>query len=104
MGRFKRAPGPWLPPLPRATPRNLWLLLAGAIATQNIAVFHSSQSANTAVLAVLVWGGALVCLEDRLDQLHLRPSRTARGWAVGCCCGCCCAPLWCCNGMGCSTP
>ncbi len=83
MGRFKRAPGPWLPPLPRATPRNLWLLLAGAIATQNIAVFHSSQSANTAVLAVLVWGGALVCLEDRLDQLHLRPSRTARWLGSG---------------------
>jgi hypothetical protein len=41
-------------------------------------VFHSSQSANTAVLAILVWGGALVCLEDRLDQLQPRPSRTAR--------------------------
>jgi len=74
---------PWFAALPRATPRNLWLLLAGAIATQNIAVFHSSQSANTAVLAVLVWGGALVCLEDRLDQLHLRPSRTARWLGSG---------------------
>lgn len=68
----------WFRALPRATSRNLWLLLAGALATQNIAVFHSSQSANTAVLAILVWGGALVCLEDRLEQLHLRPSRTAR--------------------------
>ncbi len=69
---------PWVRALPRATSRNLWLLLAGALATQNIAVFHTSQNANTAVLAVLVWGGALVCLEDRLDQLQLRPSRTAR--------------------------
>ena len=69
---------PWFPALPRATTRNLWLLLAGALATQNIAVFHSSQTANTAVLAVLVWGGALVCLEDRLDQLQPRPSRIAR--------------------------
>ena len=83
MGRFQGGLGPWFPALPRATPRNLWLLLAGAIATQNIAVFHSSQSANTAVLAVLVWGGALVCLEDRLDQLHLRPSRTARWLGSG---------------------
>lgn len=78
MGWSKRLQGPWFPALPRATTRNLWLLLAGALATQNIAVFHSSQSANTAVLAILVWGGALVCLEDRLDQLQLRPSRTAR--------------------------
>jgi len=83
MGRFQGGLGPWFPAVPRATPRNLWLLLAGAIATQNIAVFHSSQSANTAVLAVLVWGGALVCLEDRLDQLHLRPSRTARWLGSG---------------------
>jgi len=83
MGRFQGVLGPWFPALPRATQRNLWLLLAGAIATQNIAVFHSSQSANTAVLAVLVWGGALVCLEDRLDQLRLRPSRTARWLGSG---------------------
>jgi len=69
---------PWFPALPRATTRNLWLLLAGALATQNIAVFHSSQTANTTVLALLVWGGALVCLEDRLDQLQPRPSRSAR--------------------------
>ena len=71
-------PAPWIQGLPRATSRNLWLLLAGALATQNIAVFHTSQSANAAVLAILVWGGALVCLEDRLDQLQPRPSRIAR--------------------------
>ena len=71
-------PAPWSQGLPRATSRNLWLLLAGALAIQNIAVFHSSQNANTAVLAILVWGGALVCLEDRLDQLRPRPSRISR--------------------------
>ena len=67
----------WFHSLPRATSRNLWLLLAAALATQNIAVFHNSQNANTAVLAILVWGGALICLEDRLEHLQLRPSRTA---------------------------
>jgi len=83
MAPSKRVQSSWFAALPRATTRNLWLLLAGALATQNIAVFHSSQTANTAVLAVLVWGGALVCLEDRLDQLQLRPSRTARWLGSG---------------------
>jgi cyanoexosortase A len=62
-----------LPALPPATPRNLWLLLAALVATQNIAVFHTSQSANVTVLAVLIWGGALICIEDQIEVLHPRP-------------------------------
>jgi len=62
-----------IPPLPPATPRNLWLLLAGAVAVQNLAVFHTSQSAHTSVFALLVWGGALICFEDQLETLDPKP-------------------------------
>jgi cyanoexosortase A len=59
--------------IPPATPRNLWLLLAGAVATQNLAVFHTSQSAHTSVFALLVWGGALICFEDQIENLNPTP-------------------------------
>lgn len=63
----------WLPDIPPPTPRNLWLLLALLVATQSSAVFHSSQSANVAVLALMIWGGALICIEDQLDELRPQP-------------------------------
>ncbi|MFO0017421.1 MAG: exosortase/archaeosortase family protein [Synechococcaceae cyanobacterium] len=59
---------------PPATPRNLWLLIAAVIAIQNIAVFHTSQSANNTVYALLVWGGAVICMEDQIETLEPRPS------------------------------
>jgi len=61
--------------LPPATPRNLWLLLAAAVATQNLAVFQSSQNEHITVFAALVWGGALICMEDQLEELRPQPSR-----------------------------
>jgi len=64
-----------VPAIPPATPRNLWLLLAAAVATQNVAVFTSSQSAHVGVFALLVWGGALICMEDQLETLEPRPGR-----------------------------
>jgi cyanoexosortase A len=64
-----------IPPIPPATPRNLWLLLAAAVATQNVAVFNSSQNAHVAVFVLLAWGGALICMEDQLEQLEPRPGR-----------------------------
>ncbi|MEB3270702.1 MAG: archaeosortase/exosortase family protein [Synechococcus sp.] len=64
---------PWR--LPPASPRQLWLLLALLVALQNCAVFHTSQNAQVAVLALLIWGGALICLEDQLETLRPRP-----GW------------------------
>ena len=63
----------WLPSIPPPTLRNLWLLLALLVATQNSAVFHTSQSANVTVLAVMIWGGALICIEDQLDDLVPHP-------------------------------
>jgi len=59
--------------IPPATPRNLWLLLAAAMATQNLAVFQSSQNEHTTVFAALIWGGALICMEDQLEELSPKP-------------------------------
>ena len=59
---------------PPATPRNLWLLIAAVVATQNIAVFHTSQNANNTVYALLVWGGAVICMEDQIDALKPSPN------------------------------
>lgn len=59
--------------IPPATPRNLWILLAAALATQNLAVFQSSQNEHTTVFAALIWGGALICLEDQLEELKPQP-------------------------------
>jgi cyanoexosortase A len=59
---------------PPATPRNLWLLIAAVVATQNLAVFHTSQSANNTVYALLVWGGAVICMEDQIENLEPCPN------------------------------
>lgn len=64
-----------IPTIPPATPRNLWLLLAAALATQNVAIVTSSQNSHTGVFALLVWGGALICMEDQLETLEPKPSR-----------------------------
>jgi cyanoexosortase A len=55
--------------------RRLWLLLAIALATQNVALMHHTQGAQAAVMAVLVWAGAYICLEDRLPLLRPSPGR-----------------------------
>jgi hypothetical protein len=46
-------------------------LLAALVATQNLAVFHTSQSAGTTIFALLIWGGAVICMEDQFEQYHL---------------------------------
>lgn len=62
-----------IPALPPPTPRNLWLLLAALVATQNLAVFQSSQDEHITVFAALIWGGALICLEDQFESLEPHP-------------------------------
>ncbi len=66
---------PWLPAIPPPTPRNLWLLLAGLVALQNCSVFHTAQMDRFTLLAVVLWGGGLICIEDQLEQLRPQP-----GW------------------------
>jgi cyanoexosortase A len=62
-----------IPSIPPATPRNLWLLLAAALAIQNLAVFQSSQDEHITVFAALIWGGALICMEDQIETLEPNP-------------------------------
>ena len=83
-GLLQRIPPGWraaIPAVPPPTPRNLWLALAAAVAVQNIAVFQSSQSEHITVFAVLVWGGAVICMEDQFEELRPRPG--AWGLVIG---------------------
>jgi cyanoexosortase A len=59
--------------IPPPTPRNIWLFLSLLVATQSCAVFYSSQSANVSILAAMIWGGALICIEDQLEDLRPQP-------------------------------
>ena len=67
--------------IPPPTTRNLWLFLCAAVAAQSVAVFHTSQSPTTTVFAVLIWGGALICIEDQLEAL--KPSAGVFGLLLG---------------------
>lgn len=61
--------------LPPPTSRNLWLALAALVAWQNLWMIHTTQTQPSLVLYVLLlWFGALICLEDRLERLRPRPS------------------------------
>jgi cyanoexosortase A len=60
--------------IPPPTPRNLWLTLCCLVATQNLVVFTNSQITGNAITALLVWGGALICMEDQIEDLKPRPS------------------------------
>jgi cyanoexosortase A len=64
----------YVPPL---TARNLWLLIAGAVATQNIVAFYTSQNESMTIFSVLIWGGALICMEDLIEHLHPKPNTIA---------------------------
>ena len=68
---FNRLRAQYIPP---PTPRNLWLLLAAAVASQNLAVFQNSQNEHTTVFAALIWGGALICMEDQIETLEPHPN------------------------------
>jgi len=66
----------------RLKARELWLALAALVALQNLLVLHTTQdSPNLVVFALLLWGGALICLEDQLPALEPNPGRT--GLVVG---------------------
>jgi cyanoexosortase A len=60
----------YVPPL---TARNAWLFIAATVAIQNIVVFHTSQNDSMTVFALLIWGGALICMEDLIDKLYPSP-------------------------------
>lgn len=60
--------------LPPPTARNLWLTVASLVALQSLVVFTSTQIAGNAITALIVWGGALICIEDLIEDLTPRPS------------------------------
>jgi cyanoexosortase A len=61
--------------LHRCRPRHLWLLLALALASQHLVVFHRTQNLPAVLmLALLVWGAAWICLEDHWEDLEPSPS------------------------------
>jgi cyanoexosortase A len=61
----------YVPPL---TARNAWLFIAATVAIQNIVVFYTSQNDSMTVFALLIWGGALICMEDLIERLHPSPN------------------------------
>jgi cyanoexosortase A len=76
---FKSTWDRYVPPL---TSRNAWLLIAATVAIQNIVVFHTSQNESMTVFALLIWGGALICMEDLIEKLHPSPNYVAALFAA----------------------
>jgi cyanoexosortase A len=72
--QFKSIWERYVPPL---TARNAWLLIASTVAIQNIVVFHTSQNESMTIFAVLIWGGALICMEDLIETLYPAPNAIA---------------------------
>ena len=60
--------------IPPPTSKNLWLTLCSFVALQNLIVFTNSQITGNAITALLVWGGALICIEDQIEDLKPSPS------------------------------
>lgn len=53
-----------------------WKALASLQAILSIWLVQESQhDPSLTLLAVVVWGGAVICLEDKLDTLEMKPSR-----------------------------
>jgi cyanoexosortase A len=64
-----------------STPRTLWQLTAAAVASYNMLMAWQTQTTTFALMTVLIWGGALICMEDQLPTLTPCPSRL--GLALG---------------------
>lgn len=60
--------------IPPPTLTNLWLILCAFVAIQNLIVFTNTQITGNAITALIVWGGALICMEDRIESLYPRPT------------------------------
>jgi cyanoexosortase A len=61
--------------IPPPTLKNLWLTLSSLVVIQSLTVFTNTQITGNAITALIVWGGAIICMEDRLDLLRPKPSR-----------------------------
>jgi exosortase/archaeosortase family protein len=55
-----------------------WKALCCLQAFFSIWLIHSTQGwPSTTLLCVVVWGGAVICFEDQLDDLRLQPTRAS---------------------------
>jgi cyanoexosortase A len=69
-----KAPALWAELL-NALPRRLWLALAALTVTAHCTmVLLTQENPSLALMTLLIWGGALLCIEDQLPALELRPS------------------------------
>lgn len=71
---FKKIYHDLLAKLPRPTTRNLWLTIASLVCLQSLILFTHTQITGNAITALIVWGGALICMEDKLDTMRPKPS------------------------------
>jgi cyanoexosortase A len=56
-----------------------WQLLAGLQALLSIWLIQATQQdQGITLLAVVVWGGAAICMEDQLEDFRVHPSRASR--------------------------
>lgn len=59
----------------RSDPALQWMALAGLQALLSIWLVQESRDVpSTTLLAVVIWGGAVICMEDQLEDFRLRPS------------------------------
>jgi cyanoexosortase A len=65
--------------IPPPTSRNLWLTLSALVALQSLVVFTNTQITGNAITALIVWGGALICIEDLIENMRPNPSRISIG-------------------------
>jgi len=65
--------------IPPPTSRNLWLTLSALVALQSLIVFTNTQITGNAITALIVWGGALICIEDLIEDMRPNPSRVSLG-------------------------
>jgi cyanoexosortase A len=55
-----------------------WQVLAGLQATLSVWVVQATQQdQGITLLAVVIWGGAAICIEDQLEHFQVRPSRAS---------------------------
>lgn len=58
----------------KASTSQLWLYMAMLVAANNMALYFLTQALEPAIMATLIWGGAFLCVEDRLDAQAPAPS------------------------------
>jgi cyanoexosortase A len=59
-------------------PRSLWKTAGALQAILSVWLAQATQhNPSLTLLAVVVWGGAVICMEDQMDTLKIRPSQAS---------------------------